>query len=100
MKPSHYWARQCHVGASFMSREECEVRHQIGVPTIMWGSDFPHDEGTWPNTAAALHATFDGVPPAELRAMLGENAIRVYGFDPSLLAVHRDRVGPAPESFV
>ncbi len=100
MKPSHYWARQCHVGASFMSREECEVRHEIGVPTIMWGSDFPHDEGTWPNTAAALHATFDGVPPAELRAMLGENAIRVYGFDPSLLAVHRDRVGPTPESFI
>jgi len=99
MKPSEYWARQCNVGASFMSREECELRHQIGVGTVLWGSDFPHDEGTWPDTRAALHATFDGVPEAELRAMLGENAIRVYGFDEQRLAEHADRVGPAAETF-
>ena len=99
MKPSDYWARQCHVGASFMSRDECALRYEIGVPTILWGSDFPHDEGTWPDTAAALHATFDGVPPSELRAMLGGNAIRVYGFDAKLLAKHAKRLGPAIETF-
>lgn len=99
MKPSAYWARQCHVGASFMNREECELRHEIGVRSILWGSDFPHDEGTWPDTAVALHATFDGVPQAELRAMLGENAIRVYGFDVDSLARHAERVGPAIEKF-
>jgi predicted TIM-barrel fold metal-dependent hydrolase len=99
MKPSAYWARQCNVGASFMSRDECELRHQIGIPTILWGSDFPHDEGTWPDTKAALHATFDGVPEAELRAMLGENAIRVYGFDAARLEPHVARHGPAVETF-
>ena len=99
MKPSAYWARQCHVGASFMSRDECALRHEIGVPTILWGSDFPHDEGTWPDTAAALHATFDGVPAAELRAMLGENAIRLYGFDAKLLAKQAERLGPLVETF-
>lgn len=97
--PSAYWARQCHVGASFMSADECAMRHEIGVPTILWGSDFPHDEGTWPDTKAALHTTFDGVPPDELRAMLGENAIRLYGFDAAALAPHVDRIGPAIESF-
>lgn len=98
-KPSEYWARQCSVGASFMTRDECAMRHAIGVPTILWGSDFPHDEGTWPDTAAALHATFQGVPESELRAMLGDNAMRVYGFDRKVLAAHAQRVGPSVESF-
>ncbi len=98
-KPSAYWARQCSVGASFMTRDECEMRHAIGVPTILWGSDFPHDEGTWPNTAAALHATFQGVPESELRAMLGDNAMRVYGFDRKALSVHAQRVGPSVQRF-
>ena len=99
MRPSEYWARQCSVGASFMSRRECERRHAIGVPNILWGSDFPHDEGTWPQTWASLHDTFDGVPEPELRAMLGENAARVYGFDRAKLATHAARVGPSLEDF-
>jgi predicted TIM-barrel fold metal-dependent hydrolase len=99
MKPSEYWARQCHVGASFMSRLECERRHDIGVGNILWGSDFPHDEGTWPDTHDALHTTFDGVPEVELRAMLGENALRVYGFDRGALLPHAARVGPLATSF-
>jgi len=99
MKPSEYWARQCSVGASFMSREECELRHGIGIANILWGSDFPHDEGTWPDTHAALRTTFVGVPEGELRAMLGENAMRIYGFAPALLAPHAERVGPSVESF-
>ena len=98
-KPSEYWARQCSVGASFMTRDECAMRYEIGVPTILWGSDFPHDEGTWPDTAAALHATFDGVPEPELRAMLGGNATLVYGFDPRLIASHAARIGPSVASF-
>ena len=82
-----------------MSRRECERRHAIGVPNILWGSDFPHDEGTWPQTWASLHDTFDGVPEPELRAMLGENAARVYGFDSTKLATHAARVGPSLEDF-
>ncbi|MEZ4354480.1 MAG: amidohydrolase family protein [Myxococcota bacterium] len=99
MSPSAYWARQCSVGASFMSRSECEGRHAIGVPTILWGADFPHDEGTWPETSARLHATFDGVPESELRAMLGENALRVYGLDRAVLTPHAARIGPEASSF-
>jgi len=99
MKPSEYWARQCSVGASFMSRLECERRHEIGIENILWGSDFPHDEGTWPNTSDSLHNTFDGVPENELRAMLGENALDVYGFDREALMPHVGRVGPLVESF-
>ncbi len=96
LKPSEYWARQCFVGASMLTRDECELRHRIGVETIMWGSDYPHPEGTWPHTKERLHETFDGVPEAEVRAMLGENAARVYGFDPEALAPVAERVCPLP----
>jgi predicted TIM-barrel fold metal-dependent hydrolase len=99
LAPSELWARQCMLGGSFLSRRECERRHAIGVANLMWGSDFPHDEGTWPKTREALHAAFDGVPEPELRAILGTNAARVYGFDAARLAPLVERIGPEPAEF-
>jgi predicted TIM-barrel fold metal-dependent hydrolase len=93
-RPSEYFARQCWVGASFMSHAECAERHAIGVDRIMWGSDYPHVEGTWPHTTASLRKTFDGVPTTELRAMLGENAVRCYHLDGPQLRAVADRIGP------
>ena len=94
VKPSDYWARQCWVGASFMKPFEAERRHAIGVDRIMWGSDYPHMEGTWPFTAQKLHATFREMPSEEIRPMVGENAARVYGFDRALLDPLAEKVGP------
>ena len=93
-KPSEYFARQCWAGASFMTRIECEQRQSIGVDRIMFGTDYPHVEGTWPNTAARLRHTFGGLPEPEVRAMLGENAATVYGFDLESLGKIAERVGP------
>ena len=69
-----------------MTRRETERRYDIGVANIMWGTDFPHDEGTYPHSDARLHEAFDGLDDAELRAMLGETAADVYGFDLAHLA--------------
>jgi hypothetical protein len=85
------------VGASFFSRPECEQRHAIGVDRIMWGSDFPHLEGTWPWTAESLRHTFATVPPGETERMLGLNAARCYDFDLASLRRAADRVGPRLE---
>jgi predicted TIM-barrel fold metal-dependent hydrolase len=94
-RPSEYFARQCWVGASFMSRAECDQRHLIGVDRIMWGSDYPHVEGTWPHTTASLRKTFDGVPSDEVRLMLGENAVRCYHLDEGQLRAVAERIGPS-----
>jgi predicted TIM-barrel fold metal-dependent hydrolase len=94
LKPSEYWARQCYVGASFLRPIECELRHAIGVDRIMWGSDYPHSEGTWPYSREALRLTFAGVPEDEVRLMLGGNAARVYGFDIDALDDIAATVGP------
>ena len=94
LKPSEYWARQCHVGASFIRPHEVGMRHAVGVDKIMWGSDFPHREGCWPYSHEHLRLAFAGVDPSEVQAMVGGNAARLYGFDLDLLAPIAAEVGP------
>ncbi len=95
LTPSEYWARQCHVGSSFIRRHEVGLRDRVGVDKIMWGSDFPHKEGCWPYSHEHLRLAFAGVDPAEVRAMVGGNAARVYGFDLDALALVAADVGPS-----
>ena len=100
MAPSEYFAQNVRLGASCMPRREAEMRHQIGIDTIMWGSDYPHPEGSWPFTNEQLHETFHGLPEAELAAMLGGNAAELYGFDKAALAPIVERIGPEKSSFL
>ena len=99
LKPSEYFARNVFLGASCMPRREAEMRDQIGLRNIMWGSDYPHPEGTWPETRQQMAETFRGLPDADLEAMLGGNAARVYGFDTEKLAPLAARIGPPRDAF-
>ena len=56
--PSEYFGTNLFVGASTMSKEEIRRRHVLGLDAVMWGTDYPHPEGSWPNTAAKLKADF------------------------------------------
>ena len=94
LSPAEYFARNCYIGASFMPAHEGRFRHEIGVDRLMWGSDYPHLEGTWPDSLPALQATFGDYPEHEIRAMLGLNAARVYGFDLAAMQSVAERVGP------
>jgi predicted TIM-barrel fold metal-dependent hydrolase len=98
--PSQYWAANCYVGASFMSRGECAVRDQIGVDRILWGADYPHIEGTWPHTTAAMRDAFNGCTADEVRTMTCDTAATVYGFDVDALRPIADLVGPAVDDIV
>lgn len=99
-KPSEWWASNCMTCLSFPHRAEVELRDQIGVDTIAFGRDYPHPEGTWPNTVPWIRSAFDGVPEAELRAMLGENAIARLGLDGDALHAVGARVGPTYEDLM
>ncbi|MDZ7676757.1 MAG: amidohydrolase family protein [Acidimicrobiales bacterium] len=94
MRPSAYFDRNCFIGASNTHRRELERRYEIGVGNLMWGNDFPHPEGTWPHTAEFLHRAFHDIPTDETRALLGETAADVYGFDRGALAPLVERIGP------
>ena len=93
--PSHYLRRNVWIGGSFLSRDEAAGAVRDGyADRVMWGSDYPHMEGTFqyqdPNTPAAdrisygklsIRRTFAGLDEASVRAMLGGTAARVYGLD-------------------
>ena len=96
MKPSEYFDRNVWVGASVTSREDIDNRAAIGVGNMMWGSDFPHPEGSWPTTRQFLDESFRGIPEGDARTMLGLNAAEVYGFDLAKLAPLVERIGPTP----
>ena len=101
-RPSEYCASNVFVGASFLAPFEAARAVDEGYASqLLWGSDYPHIEGTWqypadddaePITRAAQRNTFCGIPAAATRAMLGENAVRVYGLDASKLADVADRI--------
>jgi predicted TIM-barrel fold metal-dependent hydrolase len=97
LRPSEYWARQCHVGSSFMRPAEAALRHVVGIDKIMWGSDYPHKESSYPFSRAALRRTFAGIDAAEVQQMLGRNAAELYGFDMGRLAEVAARMGPTHE---
>lgn len=99
MKPSEYFRRNVRIGSSCMSRIEAERRHEIGLGNIMWGTDYPHPEGTWPITQKMMVETFHGLPESDIAAMLGENAVEWYGLDREALLGLAERIGPEKQLF-
>jgi predicted TIM-barrel fold metal-dependent hydrolase len=98
--PGEYFRQNIAIGASCIGRADVEIRHQIGLQQIMWGSDYPHPEGTWPTTERQLFDSFHDLPEAEIAAMLGENAIRFFGLDGARLATIAADIGPKKSAFV
>jgi predicted TIM-barrel fold metal-dependent hydrolase len=78
--PSTYWRRN--ISYTFM-RDSAAIacRHLIGLDRIMWSSDFPHGDSTWPDSRQVIEDQLAGVPEDEQRAILHDNAARMYGFE-------------------
>jgi hypothetical protein len=93
--PSEYWHRHFYVTPSSPRDYEVGQRRQIGIDRWMFGTDYPHPEGTWPNTLDWIRTAFAGVPESEARRMLGENAVACYNLDRSALAKVAARIGPS-----
>jgi predicted TIM-barrel fold metal-dependent hydrolase len=55
-------------------------RALIGVDQLMWGSDYPHTESTFPRSRKILERILEGVPEDEGRKITQGNAARLYGF--------------------
>ncbi|MCY4004495.1 MAG: amidohydrolase family protein [Rhodospirillales bacterium] len=79
MKPSEYWRRQCY--ATYQS-DPIGIRliDVLGEDNVMWGSDFPHPDGVWPDSQEFIAREMAGVEPRVQRKVLWENAARLYGF--------------------
>ena len=92
--PRDYVAEQVWIGASFPAPSDAAVIAEIGVDRVMWGSDYPHDEGTQPDTTAALRRSFHDWGPADVATVLAGTAATVYGVDLPTLAPIAAAHGP------
>lgn len=99
MAPSDYFYRNVGIGASCVRRDDIENRKDIGVNNIMWGSDYPHPEGTWPNTNKYFAETFSGIPEEDGRKILGGNAVDFFGLDRERLQAVANEIGPEASIF-
>jgi predicted TIM-barrel fold metal-dependent hydrolase len=76
--PSHYAKTQCHVTLG-ADRAPLLTREITGIEPLLWASDYPHPEGTFPESQAVVERIFQGIPEDEMRAIVGGNAARLYG---------------------
>jgi hypothetical protein len=92
---SEYFAQNCYVGASQPTPADVKAAIDIlGIDRFMWGSDYPHEEGTHPFTAETLRQGMSGLPQETVQTMLAGTAAKLYGFDLAALKPLADKYGP------
>jgi predicted TIM-barrel fold metal-dependent hydrolase len=77
--PSSYVRRQGHVTFG-NDASGVENRAFTGVEPLLWASDYPHPEGTWPHTKETLARIFGHVPDEERAAITGGTTQALYQF--------------------
>lgn len=100
--PSEYCKEQVYIGWTTLAPfEAADAIENDYVSQVLWGSDYPHPEGSWqyprsedevPMTHLHLRDSFAEVPAQDAAAMIGGNAMRVYGFDEAKLRKVADRI--------
>jgi uncharacterized protein len=79
MPPSEYWRRQC--WATYQTDPVgMKLVDQLGADKIMWGSDFPHPDGIWPDSCEYVAREMADLPPDVRHRIVCGNAARLYNF--------------------
>ncbi|MEM7016911.1 MAG: amidohydrolase family protein [Pseudomonadota bacterium] len=76
--PMEVWHRQFYCTIED-DRAALLTREIIGVENMLWGSDYPHVDSTWPCSQAVLDEMFEGIPDADRQKMTYDNVRRLYG---------------------
>lgn len=79
MKPSEYWRRQCM--ATYQSdKVGTRLLDLLGEENVMWGSDFPHPDGVWPDSQDFIRQELGHLPAETRYKVVCGNAAKLYGF--------------------
>ncbi len=79
MPPSQYWRRQC--WATYQTDPVgIKLLDELGVDKVMWGSDFPHPDGVWPDSREYIERELGHLPEAVRQRIVCDNAAHLYGF--------------------
>ena len=78
-RPSEYWRRQCK--ATYQSdRIGIKLLDELGEDNVMWGSDFPHPDGVWPDSQEYIQKELGHLPEATRKKIVCDNAAKLYRF--------------------
>ena len=79
LKPSDYWRRQ---GYTTFQHETilADMIHLVGEGNVLWGNDYPHEDGVWPHSRESVQADLGRLDEKVIRKLTCENAGKLYGF--------------------
>ena len=76
-KPSFYWHRN--MAATFeIDHVGMRLVDLIGYENLMWATDYPHPDSTWPNSQQVLREHFAHLAPEQVDAIAFGNVSRIY----------------------
>ena len=78
LKPSEYFARQCWISFEIEERTLAALAPLVGSDRVVWGSDYPHHDATFPGAVATLHRTISSMARDAKSRVLGLNAADLY----------------------
>jgi predicted TIM-barrel fold metal-dependent hydrolase len=94
-KPSAYFASNVYV-QGHNSAMDWSSLDAVGIDNVIWSSDFPHAESTWPFSMDGVRKNIDELKPSvdHIAKFMGANAAELYGFDIEKLRPVAEQVGP------
>jgi predicted TIM-barrel fold metal-dependent hydrolase len=80
LKPSEYWQRQCKATFQYdvIGPKLIGTNNLMTVDTLMWGSDYPHTDGIWPESTKYIEEQFVGLSREDINKITCENAAKFY----------------------
>ena len=80
LKPSEYWRRQGH--STFQIEPVTpEIVSRVGEDNIMWGSDYPHGDGVFPDSQQVIQDHMGELDERVRKKIICDNAARLYRFE-------------------
>lgn len=79
LTPSEYFRRQCWVSFEIDEDHFAALAPLVGADRIVWGSDYPHADSTFPGAVAELREAIAPLPPADRERIVVANGLALYG---------------------
>jgi len=78
MLPSEYMKRNVVATFQFETTNVDFTRQVFGADNILWSSDYPHTDSTWPHSQDLIAQAFGGIPAPDVQKIVGDNVARLY----------------------
>lgn len=76
--PSFYWERQCSISFEPDEEQVPALLPWIGARKLVWATDYPHFDATFPGVTDELDKAIGGLPPEDQDRIVGLNAVELY----------------------